>query len=95
MLVLGTPGLRDPWFAEDKLKHFFASFVVTSLGASVARAAGAGSTNSIYFGATLSGTAGLLKEGHDRRRGSFFSLPDLAWAAAGTGAGIVLLREAR
>jgi len=85
----------DPWFGEDKLKHFFTSFVVTSLSASGARAVGLDADTGLRVGAGVAGAAGLLKEVHDARRGGPFSIPDLSWNAVGIAAGVLLLQETR
>jgi uncharacterized protein YfiM (DUF2279 family) len=85
----------DPWFGEDKLKHFFTSFVVTSLSATGARAAGVGPETGLRIGVGIAGAAGLLKEVHDARRGGPFSIPDLTWNAAGIASGALLLQQAR
>ncbi|MEX2571183.1 MAG: DUF2279 domain-containing protein [Gemmatimonadota bacterium] len=84
-----------PWFGEDKLKHFFASFVVTSLTASGARAAGLDRTHSIAVGAGLGAATGLWKEVRDVRAGGNFSGYDLVWDAAGVGAAALMLDSAR
>jgi uncharacterized protein YfiM (DUF2279 family) len=86
---------RDPWFAEDKLKHFFTSFVVTSISASGARAVGLDRRQSIRVGAAVAGTSGLLKEVDDARRGGVFSVADLVWDAGGVGAGVLMLERSR
>jgi uncharacterized protein YfiM (DUF2279 family) len=94
-----TPGFvrSEPvqgWFTEDKLKHFFASFVVSSVSASVSRAAGLDRTASIGFGAGVGAAAGLLKERQDARAGGVFSGADLVWDAAGIGASLMLIEAA-
>lgn len=80
------------WFSEDKLKHFIASFVVTSVSASASRAAGLDRAESVGIGAGVGVAAGLIKEHEDSRTGGAFSGADLVWDAAGIGASILLLR---
>ncbi|MBV9773277.1 MAG: hypothetical protein JO040_04970, partial [Gemmatimonadetes bacterium] len=79
---------RDKWVAEDKWKHFFTSFVATSLAASAARATGLSPQGSALVGAGAGGAAGVWKELHDRTdpKGDP-SFKDLVWDAAGVGAG--------
>jgi uncharacterized protein YfiM (DUF2279 family) len=85
----------DPIFGEDKVQHFVTSFVVSSLVMSGARLAGLDRRDSIIAGASVSLTIGIGKEVHDARRGQFFSVRDLLWDMAGTGAGVLLLDQTR
>ena len=90
-LSLGSgPGDRQPpdrFFGEDKLKHFITSFVVTSLAASGARAAGLDTDASVWVGVGTGTTVGLLKEASDlRREGATASLYDVVWDLGGVGA---------
>ncbi|MEX2081711.1 MAG: hypothetical protein WEC33_08855 [Dehalococcoidia bacterium] len=84
-----------PWFGEDKLRHFFASFVVSSLSASGARAAGLDHGQSIAVGAGVGAFGGLFKEVQDARRGGPFSGYDLVWDAVGVAAAVGVLGAAR
>ena len=91
----GSPA-RDRWIGEDKWKHFFASFVVTSISASAARAAGLDPAPSAWVGAGVGVGAGLWKELRDRRRPDATpSLKDGVWDLAGVGASTALLRQVR
>ncbi|MDB4952176.1 MAG: putative periplasmic lipoprotein [Gemmatimonadetes bacterium] len=86
----------DRWIGEDKWKHYFVSFVVTSLAASGARAAGAGRSGSLYVGAGAGVAAGAYKEMRDRHTpGATPSLRDFAWDLAGVGTGVVVAAQAR
>ncbi len=87
---------RDRWVGEDKWKHFFASFVVTSLSASAARATGLSPEQSALVGASVGAGAGVWKELNDRRApGATVSFRDLAWDAAGIGAGAFVATRSR
>lgn len=89
-------GPPDRLFGEDKWKHFFTSFVITSLGATGARAAGLEREWSLGVGAGLSLSAGAAKEYADFRnpaRGNPSAL-DLVWDVLGTGAGVVVAAQA-
>jgi putative lipoprotein len=87
---------RDRWISEDKAKHFFASFVVTSISAGAARAAGLDPAASAWVGAGVGAGAGVWKELRDRRTpGATVSLKDAAWDLAGVGAAAALVRQAR
>lgn len=93
-----SPGAppADRWFAEDKFKHFFASFVVTSLSASGARAAGLTAEQSLAVGVGVGAGAGVWKEIRDHRRpGETASFRDMVWDAAGVGAAGVVISRAR
>jgi uncharacterized protein YfiM (DUF2279 family) len=95
-LSLSAPPPRDKWLAEDKLKHMFASFVVTTISSSAIRAAGASSSTSVWAGAAVGVGAGAWKELTDlRRRGETASYKDFVWDVAGVGAASVLVRQAR
>lgn len=91
--LLSAPPQLPPirWFGEDKLKHFFASFVLSSVSASASRAAGLDHRESLAVGAGVGAFGGVLKEVQDRRRGGPFSGTDLLWDAAGVGAAVVFL----
>jgi len=86
----------DRWLAEDKFKHFFASFAVTLLAAGAARAAGLEARESMVAGAGTGVGAGVWKEVRDAGRpGGHFSVRDLVWDLAGVGAGIAVTAQAR
>lgn len=87
---------RDRWFAEDKAKHFVASFVATTMAASAARAAGLDPHASAWAGAGAASAVGVWKELRDRRApGRTASLRDLAWDGAGVAAGVAVMRRVR
>jgi uncharacterized protein YfiM (DUF2279 family) len=79
---------RDRFFGEDKLKHYFTSFVATSLAASAARFAGLDTREAVVVGAGAGTLFGAGKEVLDLRRpGARFgaSLNDMVWNLAGVG----------
>lgn len=86
----------DRWVAEDKWRHLFTSFVVTTLAAGGARAAGLDVEESAWAGASVGAAAGVWKEWRDHRRvpGSA-SVRDLVWDAAGVGAGVGVVLQGR
>ena len=98
-LTLGradAPQPRDPWFSEDKFKHFVTTFLVTSVAASGARAAGLDHDTSLFVGAGTGATVGIAKELSDRRReGSSASFKDIVWDLAGVGAATVVQARAQ
>lgn len=95
-LSMGADPPRDPWFGEDKVKHFVMSFVVTSLSASAARTAGMDVQQSAYVGAATGAAVGVWKELRDiGRRGETASFRDLTWDLGGVGAGYALMRQVR
>ena len=86
----------DRWIGEDKVKHFLASFVVTSFSASGARAAGLDPGASVWVGAGVGVGVGAWKELRDRGVPSAtFSLRDAAWDLAGVGAASALMNQVR
>lgn len=77
----------DRFWGEDKLKHFFTSFIVTSLAASGARAAGLDPETSLLVGAGTGAVLGVGKEISDLgRESSTASFNDIVWDLAGVGA---------
>jgi putative lipoprotein len=94
-LATAPPPLPEPFFGEDKIKHFVASFVVTSLAMTTARIGGLERDPGIAVGASFGFAAGVAKEFHDARRGQFFSIRDLLWDIAGMGASAAVQHQSR
>lgn len=95
-LSIGAQPTRDRWIAEDKLKHFMASFVVTSIAASAARAGGAEPGQSAWIGAGVGASVGIWKEIRDGTHpGHSASVRDLVWDFAGVGASVAFMRHTR
>lgn len=91
-----SPRPRDRFFAEDKLQHFFVSFLVTSLSASGARAAGMDADASLLVGAGTGVAVGLTKELNDlRTEGETGSFLDFVWDLGGVGAATVVVAQSR
>ena len=94
-LAVGGPE-PDRWIAEDKWKHFFASFAVTTLVASGARTAGLSPDASLAAGVAGGAGAGVWKEWRDRRTPEgTVSVRDLVWDAGGLAAAAVVVRQGR
>ncbi len=94
-LRVGEPP-RDPWFSEDKVMHFAASFAATAFAASTARSVGLDRGQSTLAGALAAGGVGVWKEMEDQRRPEgFFSTRDLVWDAAGIAAAAAVLGRTR
>jgi uncharacterized protein YfiM (DUF2279 family) len=86
----------DRWVAEDKFKHFFTSFAVTSLAAAGARATGLDASQSLAAGVAVGAGAGIWKEIRDHRiPGHSASVRDLVWDFAGVGAAAAVISQAR
>lgn len=86
----------DRVFAEDKLQHFFVSFIATSLAASGSRALGADRSTSLWIGAGTGAAAGAWKELNDKRTGRGTpSLLDFAWDLGGVGAATAVAAQAK
>jgi uncharacterized protein YfiM (DUF2279 family) len=86
---------RDPWFASDKLRHFLTAFAVTGYAHAGLRALDLDNDAAVTGGIVVSLAAGIGKEIHDVRAGSFFSLRDMVWDVAGTLVGAALVAQAR
>ena len=82
---------HDPWFGPDKVRHFFVSAAIQSIGYGTLREL------DVEHGAALAGAGvvtagfGIGKELSDRRRGRRISVRDLVWDAAGAAAISLLL----
>ncbi len=88
-LSFGGPQQPQPdrFFGEDKFKHFITSFIVTSLAASGARAAGLDHDAALAAGVGTGAAVGIAKEVRDLgREGSRASIYDIVWDLAGVGA---------
>lgn len=86
----------DRWLAEDKLKHFVASFVITSVSASAARFAGADQHTSVLIGAGMGAAAGVTKEFRDNQvPAGTFSYRDILWDIAGIAAAAAVVDASR
>ena len=86
-----APQASDPWFAGDKLQHFFTSAFVQSMSYGALRTAGLGHGAALAGASAASAVAGVGKEVHDFRTKGEFSVRDLTWDAAGAAASTVLL----
>jgi uncharacterized protein YfiM (DUF2279 family) len=85
----------DPWIAEDKGRHFFASLMIGAVAYGGATALSVEWPEAGVAAGTVAGAAGLAKEFRDRSRGRPFSVRDLVWDAAGVGAALLLASQAR
>jgi uncharacterized protein YfiM (DUF2279 family) len=86
---------RERFFGEDKWKHFFTSFLATSLAASGARAAGVDPDAAIWVGAGAGAALGAGKELADLRGAGSASLYDVIWDLGGVGAATLVQLRAR
>lgn len=92
----GGSASDDAWIAEDKMKHFFASFAVTALAAASARSAGMEPRASLVAGVAVGAGAGIWKEVRDARiPGHSASARDLVWDFAGVGAAAAMVAQTR
>lgn len=90
-VALDSTPARQSWLGTDKIKHFFVSAFVQSVGYSASRAAGLGRAPSQAVGGGAVALVGVWKEVRDRRRGGAFSTADLVWDAAGAASAAALL----
>ncbi|MDB4899666.1 MAG: yfiM [Gemmatimonadetes bacterium] len=94
VFTLGTApraSADDPWFAADKVQHFFTSAFVQSMTYGSLRAAGVQHGTALAGATAMSAAAGIGKELHDLRGRGDPSVKDLVWDAAGAGAATLLL----
>ena len=84
----------DLWFAEDKLKHFAFSYMITTGTFAAARTV-TGRNESILIGAGVGLLAGISKELYDKKTNRSSSFRDLIWDAAGVAAGVLIAQQTR
>ena len=82
---------RDTFLGPDKVKHFFMSAFLESVGFSGMQIAGANRSVSLGAAVTVTAAAGVARELHDKRTKGLFSFGDLTWDALGIGAAALLL----
>ncbi|WP_437502640.1 hypothetical protein [Sorangium sp. So ce1099] len=80
----------DPWFGDDKARHFCASMVLASGGYALGSLATEDIGGRIVLGAAVALGAGLAKEALDAAGYGTPSFRDLVWDALGTSAGLGL-----
>lgn len=85
----------DHWLAEDKLRHFVASFGGFNLAFGALRTGGLERAPALVGATALVGAAGLWKEWRDRRAGGPFSVKDLVWDGLGILAGVAVAANTR
>lgn len=95
VVIDATNAAPDPWFAEDKLRHFFMSFAATSFAYGAARTAGLDHGPAEVAAGVGAAAAGVWKEFHDRSHGRRFSFRDLAWNGVGIAAALILAAQTR
>jgi uncharacterized protein YfiM (DUF2279 family) len=84
----------DKWFAEDKLRHFAYSYVITAGTAAAARTV-TGRNESVAIGAAFGLAAGIAKEIYDKKTNRSASFRDLLWDIAGVSVGVLVAQQAR
>jgi uncharacterized protein YfiM (DUF2279 family) len=86
----------DRLFGEDKLQHFFVSFIATGLAGAGARLAGADHRTSVLVGAGAGAALGAAKELLDARNPRDTASPlDLAWDLGGVGLATAIATQAK
>ncbi len=90
-----TVHVRDDWFAEDKLRHYFLSLAVTGMTYGVARSTGPDGAPALALAGAGAAAAGLWQEFYDRSIGRPFSQKDLVWDGLGIVTGLILASQAR
>ena len=81
----------DRWFGTDKVRHFFVSAMLQSLGYGTLRALDVRHGSALAGASVITAGFGIGKELSDRRHGRNVSARDLIWDAAGAGAASLLL----
>lgn len=81
----------DRWFGADKVRHFFVSAMLQSLGYGTLRALDVRHGSALAGASVITAGFGIGKELNDRRHGRNVSARDLIWDAAGAAAASLLL----
>ena len=81
----------DKWFGTDKVRHFFISAMLQSLGYGTLRAFDVRHGSALAGASVITAGFGIGKELNDRRHGRNVSARDLIWDAAGAGVASLLL----
>jgi uncharacterized protein YfiM (DUF2279 family) len=84
----------DRWFGEDKARHFFYSYAITTGTAGAARAI-TGHDESVVIGAAFGLIAGIGKELYDKKGNGNASFRDLLWDVAGVTVGVLVAQQTR
>jgi putative lipoprotein len=82
---------HDPWFGPDKVRHFFVSAAIQSIGYGTLRALDVEHRSALAGAGVVTAAFGIGKELSDRRGGRSISVRDLVWDAAGAAAISLLL----
>ncbi|WP_437904120.1 hypothetical protein WME95_37410 [Sorangium sp. So ce327] len=80
----------DPWFGDDKARHFCASMALAGGGYALGSLATNDVRQRLALGAALALGAGLAKEAFDAAGHGTPSVRDVVWDALGTSAGLGL-----
>jgi putative lipoprotein len=80
----------DPWFAEDKAKHFAASGLIAASGYSIGALSFDARYKALLLGGGLALSAGIAKETYDLAGYGNPSWRDLTWDVIGTAVGLGL-----
>ncbi|WP_437809638.1 hypothetical protein [Sorangium sp. So ce1078] len=80
----------DPWFGDDKARHFCASIALAGGGYALGALATDDTHGRLALGAAVALGAGLAKEAFDAAGHGTPSFRDLVWDALGTSAGLAL-----
>jgi len=93
VLLLSSPAhaIEDPWFGQDKTKHFGYSALLGGLSSWVALEEDASDREAIVVGLAIVIPLGVAKESYDRNvKETFWSWKDLTWNIIGSLAGSLL-----
>jgi hypothetical protein len=82
---------KDTFLGPDKVKHFFMSAFVESVGFAGMEAVGGSRGTSIGTATAVSAAAGIGREVHDKITKNLFSLGDLLWDGLGIAAALLLI----
>ena len=76
---------KDEWFAKNKAKFFYSSFLIGAMTYSIARAGEADKDDASIIGSSFSNTCGIAKETNGVVKRDDWSYKDLIWGFIGGG----------
>jgi len=82
---------KDTFLGPDKVKHFFMSAFIESVGFGGMQAVGASRSASIGAATAVTVAAGIGREIHDKITKNLFSLGDLTWDGLGIASALLLI----
>ena len=85
-----TTTSTDPWFGQDKWRHFGVTSALAASGYGVSSLVFEGRRERVLVGVGVALTAGAWKERYDHKHGGDASWRDFMWDGMGTASGVAI-----